>query len=226
MRRTVLLMAMGMMLAGCTGTPQGDVEQLRAVVAGLQQQSAAIDAELAKWNEGLAAGRAMLADPNVRGELAEEVAKKLAGLQDKIAMATPIKTKVDGDLAVYKAKLDEAIATGGIDEQKKWELYGQGVSAVGTSLPAPYNGIAIAIGTGLGLLGGAIARGRSAIAELKAQKQRSDTEMRGVVESVDSLLGSDLVKDAGAAKKELAYAQARSQTGAAEAVQRVKKPTA
>lgn len=218
----VFLMAV-VPMGGCgMDTPQR-VAALRSAIAIVNDQSAALDAKILQVEALLKANESLLADPNATGAALAELREENAALQAKLAAAKPVKRLFGQKLAAYRSAIDHAVAVGGMDPNKEAELYGKGISVIGSALPAPWNVYATLLG-GLvtafgGAIGGAIARGRKA----KADQAKDQASIQGIVDSVDALLADKiLVTDPAAAKKELAYSQVKSGTGAAEAVQRAK----
>lgn len=222
----VFLMAV-LPVGGCGMDGTQRVTALQSAISLIEQQSVALDVKVVQIEALLAANAKLLGDPNATGEVMTRLREENAALQAKLIAAKPIKALFDQKLATYRTALDQAVATGGIDPKIEAELYGKGISAFGASLPAPWNVYAALLGglvtTFGGALGGAIVRGRKA----KADQATEEASIRGIVDSVDALLANKtLVTDAAAAKKDLAYSQIKSGTGAAEAVQRAKTPAA
>lgn len=225
-RVLVLLFAMVTFapVGGCVDDGQS-AQRIAALQNVLQVTRVAVEDYSAKADAIAAAvdaAAAKLADPNVVGDKLAEVKRQYDELRASYAA---VRAKLDETVAVekvYEAKLAAAQAAGAIDAQQEIALYGEGATAVAPMLPPPWNAVVLALVPVVTAVAGAVVKGRADKKVAEAAQAQHDAEVKGVVTSVDKLVESGLVTDAVAAKKLLAYEQARTEPLAVAAVQRVK----
>lgn len=222
----VLLFAIATLapISGCVDDGQS-AQRIASLQSALQVTHTAVEDYSAKADTIAAAvdaAAAKLADPNVAGEKLAEIKRQYDELRASYAA---VRAKLDQTVAAekaYETKLAEARAAGDISAQQEIALYGEGVAAAAPMLPSPWNAIVSALVPVVTAVAGSMVKGRTAKKEADAVQEQHDAEVKGVVTSVDKLVESNLVTDAEAAKKLLAYEQARAEPASVAAVQRVK----
>ncbi len=220
--RTIAIVTFLMLIApvgGCNTDSQQRIEWLQTAIKTVEQQSTALDAKIIQVESLLAANETLLSDPNATGDTLVKLREENAKLVSTLAAAKPVKVLWDAKLQAYRMQLDQALAGGAIDPNKEAELWGRGITAIGTTAGGQ-------IGVWLTLIGGmvttfgggvigAIARGKKAKKEIRdvqesardrlnetsdawsnrvqdqvAKTLTAETAIRGLVESVDALLKS------------------------------------
>ena len=208
--------------AGCTDNAKNEAalsaleNDLKVMRQYVVEYSAKADAIAA----GVEAAQQRLADPNLNGDALAKTRAQLAEMQ---AVYATVRAKIDQYTSAskdYETKLAAARAAGA-GQGETIAVVGEGAKTIGTFLPPPFNLVAEGVGALLVGVGGYYAKKRQSDAELAT----SAAATVGIVKSVDALLASPLVTDIDAAKKLLAYQQAKIAPEAVAAVQQAKQAT-
>lgn len=215
----IALFTVTLPVGGCGTDSSRRVALLQTAVGQIEALSETLDAKITQVQVLLAANEKLLSDPNAAGDTLAKLREENARLSAALAAAKPVKALFDDKLALYRAELVKAQAGGPIDPNKEAELYGKGLGAIGGAVGGRarvWLTLAATIVTTFGgAVGGAIARGRKARADLEAVREgaherlkltedewrrRYDAELdarneadraaEGLVTSVDALLAS------------------------------------
>jgi hypothetical protein len=210
-----LLVAAALLPMGGCGTDSGQriawleaqLKTSEGVIADLQPVVTALESEWLTL-------RTQWADPNNSAQV-----QSLAARMKMIEMSLgPKKASLEAALKIvpqYRAELEQAIQNG-VAPGAEVQLYGKGVTAVGTAVGGPWGAVLAAAGMLLTGIGTAVVKGQRDKLEMANQKMDSDTAIGGIVASVKALLANPaVVPNPEAAKDILAREQVKVPLAAA-----------
>ncbi len=181
-------------LSGCDSTPAERVAAVKEMVSQAAAVSQAADVVIADLEKTIAETQAALQNPNIPPDIKLELENVLAGASAKLAGLKVEKQKATAIITRWQTFLEQ-VDPNNLTLDQELQLYATGAGDAAQFLPQPYRGY-IYLGLVLVPLLGSVVKNISQWKQVNASK-KTVTE---IIVSVDRLLGSNQVQDAGGAK--------------------------
>lgn len=196
MKRTLLLaVVVGLLVGGCGMSSKDRLDLIQEQVEKYEQASKALTEQVSVLQVIAEESKEAMGDPNLLPEQLAKIQTTMLEAIEKVGEVNAQKENIDKQLEGWKAALKEA-SEGEPTIGDELLLYGQGATAIGQTLPPPWNAWAIGIGSVVSAIGGVLVKGA-----------KDKVVLKDVTKSVDKLLESELVSNSKEAKKVLSDSQ-------------------
>ena len=219
----MVMVAMMVAVSGCNATSAERVAMLEGMLGTINAQSEQIQQIVDGLEEAAAKAELVIDSPLVPEDKRESARQKLLWAREQLTRYRPLLADLQEAMVTVEAEIAKAETGAGFGLGQELQLYGRGISVGAPALPASFNGIAALLGLGLSLVGGivgSIAQKKKDAGQLAARQQANDQAVRGIVQSVDALLGSTAVVSSDRAKQVLKDHQIQHSPEARAAVRR------
>jgi hypothetical protein len=179
-----------MALVGCSLSSEERVGELYSWVEIVQDMSDDATVQIAQLRESIDETALLLNDEELPADRKEELLEFLDNLQGKLAIAESTKIKADEAVEEWKTEIDRLIS--GEDEigvGDELALYGEGVKAIGTSVPPPY-GVWVTLGGSIMTILGGLFGSRAQKRYDQKKINIEQTTLTTVVKSVSAALNA------------------------------------
>lgn len=175
----LLLCAFG--TSGCDTSPEQRIQWLTTAIEQTETASANIDLYIADMEVLLQESQTLLATPELSLPQKDSIREAITDIQQKLQEAKDKKASIATALASWKAQL-LGIQANGVTIDTEMQGYAEGIRALSTALPPPYNGIALLVAAVLPVAGGAVGRILTQMQDRKVLKAVTTSVSKGLNE--------------------------------------------